>query len=128
MDNMEINIKEFVQEFLSETEWEQYDQLINYQDDTAIHVYTDWDGEVKCSVFDVDNGRLIPTHWIELELQELTNDIWNRTSDNDYGNLFVPTDNNRCFGVYSLPSPWGMGTATHDCNLSKLCWIVFDAL
>ena len=68
MDNRETNIKEFVQEFLNETEWQRYDHIINYQNDTAIHVYTDWDGEVKCSVFDVDNGRLIPTHWTEVEL------------------------------------------------------------
>jgi len=68
MDNMDIDIKEFVQEFINDTQWKQYDNVINYEDDTYIHVYTDWDGEVKCSVFDVDDGHLIPTHWTELEL------------------------------------------------------------
>lgn len=64
----EAKIKEFVQEFLDETNWDKYDQMINYNYTTELHVYTDWDGTVRCSVFDVDNGRRIKNYWTELNL------------------------------------------------------------
>ena len=68
MQKNETKIKEFVHEFLDETRWDKYDQMINYNRNTALHVYTDWDGTVRCSVFDVDNGRRVKNYWTEVEL------------------------------------------------------------
>jgi len=68
MAKNETKIKNFVHEFLNETQWDKYDQMINYNQNTALHVYTDWDGTVRCSVFDVDNGRRVKHYWTEIAL------------------------------------------------------------
>lgn len=68
MTKKESKIKSFVYDFINETNWDKYDQMINYNHDTALHVYTDWDGRVRCSVFDVDNGRMVKHYWTEVEL------------------------------------------------------------
>lgn len=68
MTKKESKIKSFVHEFLNETQWDKYDQMINYNQHTALHVYTDWDGTIRCSVFDVDNGRRVKNYWTEIAL------------------------------------------------------------